>query len=188
MGFMQFVAPTISFLIGVMEGEPLGPLGLASFGFIWAGVAVFSLDLWNALGRLASQQPRQVAQGPAGFQREQPFGDRPQPLDQPQARPAHGPDHRRVGGEGAVEQVGRGRQRQGVEPPPAGVAVEHGVAAPSPRPPRRASMISSARAATSFRPRFSPWPAIGWMPWAASPIRASALGGESPWLLCRPSG
>jgi chloramphenicol-sensitive protein RarD len=41
MGFLQFLAPTIQFAIGVALGEPLTPLRVVSFGFIWAGAAVF---------------------------------------------------------------------------------------------------------------------------------------------------
>jgi chloramphenicol-sensitive protein RarD len=47
MGFLQFLAPTLLFVVGVMEGEPLGSLGLLSFGFIWIGVAVFAFDAWS---------------------------------------------------------------------------------------------------------------------------------------------
>lgn len=42
LGFLQFIAPTLQFGIGVASGEPLTPLRLLSFGFIWAGVAVFA--------------------------------------------------------------------------------------------------------------------------------------------------
>jgi chloramphenicol-sensitive protein RarD len=41
-GFLQFVAPTLQFAIGVASGEPLTPLRIASFVFIWAGAAVFA--------------------------------------------------------------------------------------------------------------------------------------------------
>jgi chloramphenicol-sensitive protein RarD len=43
MGFLQFIAPTMTFVIGVMQGEPFGALRGASFALIWAGVAVFAL-------------------------------------------------------------------------------------------------------------------------------------------------
>ncbi|MFN4288535.1 MAG: EamA family transporter RarD [Brevundimonas sp.] len=43
MGFLQFLAPTISFVIGVAQGEPFGWLRALSFGFIWAGAMVFVL-------------------------------------------------------------------------------------------------------------------------------------------------
>jgi chloramphenicol-sensitive protein RarD len=49
MGFLQFLAPTISFAIGVSQGEPFGALRAASFGFIWAGAAVFALGAWRRL-------------------------------------------------------------------------------------------------------------------------------------------
>jgi chloramphenicol-sensitive protein RarD len=40
-GFLQFIAPTIGFVIGVGEGEAFTPLRAASFLFIWAGAALF---------------------------------------------------------------------------------------------------------------------------------------------------
>lgn len=43
MGFLQFIAPTITFAIGVEQGETLGALRALSFAFIWAGVAAFAL-------------------------------------------------------------------------------------------------------------------------------------------------
>ena len=43
LGFMQFISPTIQFAIGLADGETVTPLGMASFFFIWAGVAVFAL-------------------------------------------------------------------------------------------------------------------------------------------------
>lgn len=41
MGFLQFLAPTIVFVIGLVQGEPLSPLRIVSFVFIWAAVGVF---------------------------------------------------------------------------------------------------------------------------------------------------
>lgn len=41
MGFLQFIAPTISFCIGVVQGEPFTALRAVSFAFIWLGAAVF---------------------------------------------------------------------------------------------------------------------------------------------------
>ena len=46
-GFLQFIGPTLQFLIGVEGGESLTPLRAASFGFIWAGVAVFAFGAWR---------------------------------------------------------------------------------------------------------------------------------------------
>ena len=47
MGFLQFIAPTIQFAIGVALGEAFTPLRALSFGFIWAGVAVFAYGAWK---------------------------------------------------------------------------------------------------------------------------------------------
>ena len=41
MGFIQFVSPTISFIIGVAQGEPFTTLRAVSFVFIWLGASVF---------------------------------------------------------------------------------------------------------------------------------------------------
>ncbi|MBL8556912.1 MAG: EamA family transporter RarD, partial [Phenylobacterium sp.] len=41
MAFLQFIGPTIGFAIGVAQGEPFTTLHATSFGFIWAGAAVF---------------------------------------------------------------------------------------------------------------------------------------------------
>lgn len=42
-GFLQFLAPTLQFAIGVASGEALTPLRIGSFVFIWAGAIVFAL-------------------------------------------------------------------------------------------------------------------------------------------------
>ena len=46
-GFMQFIGPSVQFLVGVYAfGEEMTPLRLASFGVIWAGAAVFTAGVW----------------------------------------------------------------------------------------------------------------------------------------------
>lgn len=52
-GFMQFIAPTISFAIGVSQGEAFTPLRALSFVFIWGGAAVFAYGAWRRSRRLA---------------------------------------------------------------------------------------------------------------------------------------
>ncbi len=42
MGFVQFLAPTIQFMIGVATGEAFTPLRAVSFAFIWLGAGVFA--------------------------------------------------------------------------------------------------------------------------------------------------
>jgi chloramphenicol-sensitive protein RarD len=47
MGFLQFMSPTISFMIGLAQGEPFTPLRALSFAFIWGGAAVFLYGAWR---------------------------------------------------------------------------------------------------------------------------------------------
>ncbi|MFC3079426.1 EamA family transporter RarD [Phenylobacterium terrae] len=47
MGFLQFLAPTISFMIGVAQGEAFDTLRMASFAFIWGAAAVFLWGAWK---------------------------------------------------------------------------------------------------------------------------------------------
>jgi chloramphenicol-sensitive protein RarD len=53
LGFLQFVSPTVGFVIGLAVGEPLTPLRLVSFLFIWAGAGVYALGAWRAGRRVA---------------------------------------------------------------------------------------------------------------------------------------
>jgi chloramphenicol-sensitive protein RarD len=41
MGFLQFIAPTMTFFLGLAQGEAFTPLRALSFVFIWCGAAVF---------------------------------------------------------------------------------------------------------------------------------------------------
>ena len=48
LGFVQFLAPTIQFLLSLFAfHEPLKPAQLACFLLIWASIAVFSFDIWR---------------------------------------------------------------------------------------------------------------------------------------------
>ncbi len=47
MGFLQFLAPTIQFAIGVALGEAFTPMRALSFVFIWLGVGVFVYGAWK---------------------------------------------------------------------------------------------------------------------------------------------
>ena len=44
LAFLQFLVPTMTFMLGVAEGEPFTPLRAVSFVFIWGGAGVF---LWG---------------------------------------------------------------------------------------------------------------------------------------------
>ncbi|MDP2260473.1 MAG: EamA family transporter RarD [Caulobacter sp.] len=46
LGFVQFIAPTLAFGVGVWSGEAFTPLRALAFGFIWVGVAVFAFGVW----------------------------------------------------------------------------------------------------------------------------------------------
>jgi chloramphenicol-sensitive protein RarD len=46
-GLLQFLAPSIQFAIGLIAGEPFTPLRALSFALIWAGLAIFSWDVWR---------------------------------------------------------------------------------------------------------------------------------------------
>ena len=46
LGFIQFISPTIGFLLGVfVYDEPLNPVRMACFVLIWIAIAVFSFDM-----------------------------------------------------------------------------------------------------------------------------------------------
>ena len=47
LGFIQFVAPTLQFAVGVWAGEAFTPLRALSFVFIWTGAAVFAWAAWT---------------------------------------------------------------------------------------------------------------------------------------------
>ncbi|HEV7226812.1 EamA family transporter RarD [Brevundimonas sp.] len=75
MGFLQFLAPSIVFVIGAMQGEPLGPLRLVSFVFIWAGAVVFAV---GALTRKRGEAP-EAAVAPEPGLTDDPAVDRARP-------------------------------------------------------------------------------------------------------------
>ena len=52
LGFLQYIAPTLVLLLAVfVYGEPLEPSKLLAFVCIWAGLVVYSLDIWLSLRR-----------------------------------------------------------------------------------------------------------------------------------------
>lgn len=52
LGFLQFVAPTLQFGVGLALGEAFTPMRALSFAFIWAGVAVFAWGAWQVSRRV----------------------------------------------------------------------------------------------------------------------------------------
>ena len=53
-GFLQFIAPTLQFVVGVALGEPFTPLRALAFVFIWLGVATFAYGAWRRARVLAA--------------------------------------------------------------------------------------------------------------------------------------
>lgn len=47
-GVMQFLTPTMQFVVGLAYGEPLTAAHVVCFTLIWIAVAVFSADAWRA--------------------------------------------------------------------------------------------------------------------------------------------
>ncbi len=48
LGILQFIGPTLQFLIGwLWYGEPMGGMRLASFGLIWAAIALYTANAWQ---------------------------------------------------------------------------------------------------------------------------------------------
>ena len=63
-GFLQFLAPTISFVIGVLEGEAFNTLRLVSFVFIWGGAAVYAYGAWKKARALKARVPLATPEEP----------------------------------------------------------------------------------------------------------------------------
>lgn len=58
MGFLQFISPSISFVIGLAQGEPFTPARAASFALIWIGAVTFVWGAW----RRARQVQKAIAE------------------------------------------------------------------------------------------------------------------------------
>jgi chloramphenicol-sensitive protein RarD len=56
MAFIQFLTPTMTFFLGVGQGEPFTPRRAAAFALIWAGAAVFLLGAWRRTRNLRRVQ------------------------------------------------------------------------------------------------------------------------------------
>ncbi len=53
LGFIQFIAPTLQFFVGVASGEAFTPMRAAAFAFIWIGAGIFAFGAWRRTRRLA---------------------------------------------------------------------------------------------------------------------------------------
>lgn len=52
LGMLQFLAPTLQFIVGVLNGEQLTLPHIICFACIWTAVALFSWDVWQATRQL----------------------------------------------------------------------------------------------------------------------------------------
>lgn len=57
LGFLQYLAPTLQFLIGVAYCEPLTAAHLACFGAIWTALALVAIDGWRTARRARIAEP-----------------------------------------------------------------------------------------------------------------------------------
>lgn len=46
-GFLQYIGPTLQFLVGLYYGETFTPAHAWCFGAIWVAVAIYSVDAWQ---------------------------------------------------------------------------------------------------------------------------------------------
>ena len=59
LGFLQFIGPSIQFLVGLWDGEAFTPAHAACFACIWTAAGVFAWDAWRAAHPAA---PRSAAE------------------------------------------------------------------------------------------------------------------------------
>lgn len=57
MGFLQFITPTMTFFLGVEQGESFNTLRAVSFLLIWIGVGVFAWGAWRRTRNLRPPAP-----------------------------------------------------------------------------------------------------------------------------------
>ncbi len=51
---LQYIAPTLQFILGLSFGETFTPAHAVTFGFIWAGVGLFTFEVWRIDRRRAA--------------------------------------------------------------------------------------------------------------------------------------
>ncbi|GGY52085.1 EamA family transporter RarD [Parvularcula lutaonensis] len=59
LGFLQFIGPTLQFLIGLIDGEPFTRAHQLCFAFIWIAAGIFA---WDAIRRSRAPQPKPALQ------------------------------------------------------------------------------------------------------------------------------
>ncbi|MGE3143069.1 MAG: EamA family transporter RarD [Hyphomonadaceae bacterium] len=53
LGLLQYIAPSLQFLLGLAFGESFTPLRAASFALIWVGLVIYTWDAWRSRARVA---------------------------------------------------------------------------------------------------------------------------------------
>jgi chloramphenicol-sensitive protein RarD len=61
LGLLQYISPSLQFLVGLAAGEAMSPVKWTSFAFIWAGLVVFTADLLLRQARAAPAAPIRAA-------------------------------------------------------------------------------------------------------------------------------
>lgn len=71
LGLLQYIAPTLQFIIGIIYGETLSGSQMISFGFIWAGLVLFTVDSIKSAraGRSSTAEPASPASSVAASAR-----------------------------------------------------------------------------------------------------------------------
>ncbi|WOI53927.1 EamA family transporter RarD [Parvularcula sp. LCG005] len=64
LGFLQFIGPTLQFMIGLIEGEPFTRAHQICFGMIWLAAALFAYDAWQSRPRAVAARAARAA-GPS---------------------------------------------------------------------------------------------------------------------------
>ena len=62
-GFMQYIAPTLQFMVGIYYGEKLTQPLLVCFAFIWTAILIFSIDAFHNQVRKAPRFRKREAGG-----------------------------------------------------------------------------------------------------------------------------
>jgi chloramphenicol-sensitive protein RarD len=63
-GFIQYISPSITFILSVfLFREPIPPMKLAGFCFIWAGILIFCFDVLRAAGGRGARIPAERGEG-----------------------------------------------------------------------------------------------------------------------------
>lgn len=61
LGFLMYINPTLQFFIALLVfGEPLSKVQLATFAFIWAGLALYSWSTWQSRSRHAPKANEEI--------------------------------------------------------------------------------------------------------------------------------